>query len=112
MVIFKQLPSCKAVGPWTLAFFAGAAFAQAPVDAKAPALPTALQYTPAIASYQAYKDEPVQSWREANDRVGQIGGWKAYAKEARESQQPQAKPANDAAPAKDPHAGHDMGGKP
>lgn len=46
-----------------------------------PVLPTALPYHSAIAGYQPYADQPVQSWREANDRVGRIGGWRAYAKE-------------------------------
>ena len=44
-------------------------------------MPTRLQYTSTLSGYQAYADEPVQSWREANDRVGRIGGWKVYAKE-------------------------------
>jgi hypothetical protein len=39
--------------------------------------------------YQGWRDEPLQDWREANDRVGEIGGWRTY---LRESQ-----PAGDAA---------------
>ena len=37
-----------------------------------------------FASYQGWRDEPLQDWREANDRVGEIGGWRTY---LRESQQ-------------------------
>lgn len=52
---------------------------------------------PAVASpdplpdYRPYRDEPVASWREANDTVGRIGGWKTYAKERMEpAEAPQA----------------------
>lgn len=31
--------------------------------------------------YQAWRDEPVQDWRAANDRVGEIGGWRTYLRE-------------------------------
>ena len=41
-----------------------------------------LQYKSAISGYQAYTDQKILSWREANDRVERIGGWRAYAKEA------------------------------
>ena len=106
-----HLPSFRALLPWKLALFAGAAFAQAPADTEAPqpSLPTKLQYSSAIGAYQAYADQQVQSWREANDRVGQIGGWRAYAKEIKTG-----KPASvkDAAPSSDPHAGHHGGGTP
>ena len=106
-----HLPPFRALLPWTLVLFAGAAFAQTPSDTEAlqPSLPTKLQYSSAIGAYQAYADQQVQSWREANDRVGQIGGWRAYAKEVRTG-----KPASvkDAAPSSDPHAGHHGGGTP
>jgi hypothetical protein len=35
-------------------------------------------------NYQGWRDEPLQDWREVNDRVGEIGGWRTY---LRESQQ-------------------------
>ena len=106
-----HLPPAGALLPWTLALFAGAAFAQTPADTEAlqPSLPTKLQYSSAIGAYQAYADQQVQSWREANDRVGQIGGWRAYAKEIKTG-----KPASvkGAAPSSNPHAGHHGGGTP
>lgn len=106
-----HLPPAGALLPWTLALFAGAAFAQTPADTEAPqsSLPTKLQYSSAIGPYQAYADQQVQSWREANDRVGQIGGWRAYAKEIKSGEPASAK---DAAPASDPHSGHHGGDKP
>ena len=38
-------------------------------------------YRSAFEGYRSFKDQPVQSWREANDLVGHIGGWQAYARE-------------------------------
>ncbi len=102
----RHLPSCRALLPWTLALFAATAFAQAPpdIDAPRPSLPTKLQYSSAIGAYQTYADQQVQSWREANDRVGQIGGWRAYAKEIRTGK--------DTAPSGEPHMDPHGGGVP
>jgi len=51
----------------------------------APAAPppqAASTYRSAFDGYRRFADEPVKSWKEANDNVGRIGGWKTYAKEA------------------------------
>ena len=56
-------------------------------------------YRSALEGYQRYSDEPIQPWRESNDNVGKIGGWRVY---AREAQGAQAAPA---APSKEPAAG-------
>jgi hypothetical protein len=45
---------------------------------------TVVSYTSPIANYQPFVDEKVTSWKAANDKVGQIGGWRAYAKEAQQ----------------------------
>ena len=50
---------------------------------------TIVSYTSPIADYQPFVDEKITSWKAANDKVGQIGGWRAYAKEA---QQPENTP--------------------
>ena len=34
-----------------------------------------------LAGYQPYADAAVGSWRESNDRVRQVGGWRAYARQ-------------------------------
>jgi hypothetical protein len=92
--------------PWLCVLATGAALA-APVEKiQLNPPPTKLQYTSALSSYQGYADQAVQSWREANDRVGRIGGWRAYAKEAATGQL-----APDTPPAANPHAGHHKGGK-
>lgn len=49
-----------------------------------------LSYRSAFADYRAYSEQPVVSWREANDNVYQIGGWRVYSKEAH---QPDGAPA-------------------
>jgi hypothetical protein len=69
-------------------------------------LPTMLQYKSAISGYQAYTDQKILSWREANDRVERIGGWRAYAKEISTSQ-----PTSEAPTSPDPHATHHGDGK-
>ena len=111
MAISHQPPALRALTPWTLALLAGATFAQTPGDAEASraALPTQLQYSSTMSDYQAYKDQPVQSWRQVNDRVGSIGGWRAYAKEIKSGEPASAK---DSAPASDPHSGDHRGDKP
>lgn len=71
-----------------------------PLDAKA-SVP-ALNYSSPFARYRAFSDDKPMSWREANDTVARIGGWRAY---AREAQQPEATPSGMAAPAAPKPAG-------
>jgi len=40
-------------------------------------------YRSAFAGYQGFAGQKVDDWRNSNDKVGQIGGWRAYAKEGR-----------------------------
>ena len=92
--------------------------ATAPTTTVAPATPSSspLRYESVFARYQSYRDEKTGSWREANETVDRIGGWRAYAKEA---QQPDSvAPIAPATPTRaqpqttkpNPHVGH--GGKP
>lgn len=32
--------------------------------------------------YQGWRDTPPADWREANERVGEIGGWRTYLRES------------------------------
>jgi hypothetical protein len=48
-----------------------------------------LAYRSPFSEYRADKAEELGSWREVNDRVGAIGGWRVY---AREAQAPQPAP--------------------
>lgn len=43
-------------------------------------------YRSALEGYQPYSETRMVPWKAANDTVGQIGGWRAYAKEAAEGQ--------------------------
>ena len=94
----------------------GAAFAAPdPANAQAPVPP--IQYRSPFRDYRPLGDDKLLSWKASNDEVAKIGGWRVYAKEARE---PQAaapvpeptKPAPDAlkpsapVPAAPVHAGH------
>jgi len=44
------------------------------------------EYRSAFEGYQPFNENKMVPWKEANDTVGQIGGWRAYAKEAAEGQ--------------------------
>jgi hypothetical protein len=85
-----------------LAMVAGAivlaptATAQPSASKPTTAEPSAGPYRSAFSGYRRYGDEPVVPWKQANDEVGRIGGWKAYAKEAAGgSQEAGAPPAPD-----------------
>lgn len=74
---------------------------------------TTVSYASPIADYLPFVDEKVSSWKAANDKVGQIGGWRAYAKEAQQpDNMPTPKPKSPNLPNSsdamkpDPHAGH------
>ena len=71
-----------------------------PLDPKA-SVP-ALRYESSFSQYRKLGDEKPVSWRDANDTVTRIGGWRVYAREAQQPDPaPAAKPA-DAAPATKP----------
>lgn len=76
--------------PWRAALVAAALThpTWAPAQRADPSDPRAsvpaLSYTSAFAAYRALAEQSVGSWREANEKVERAGGWRAYAKEARE----------------------------
>ena len=51
-----------------------------PLDAAAP-VPRVVHRS-ALDGYRANRDAPVRAWKDANDEVSRIGGWRAYAREA------------------------------
>jgi hypothetical protein len=82
-----------------------------PLDPKAKV--PALVYESSLARYRPYGEAKPIGWREANDTVNRIGGWRAYAREAQQAdapteQAPRAQPAKEAAklPAAPGHGGH------
>ena len=110
MSISNHIRHVRLLLPLSLALLATVATAQtmAPSQANSTSatLPGKVVYQSPISGYQPYADQPVQSWREANDRVGRIGGWRAYAKEAAAGESAKESPAVDA------HSGHHGGTKP
>jgi hypothetical protein len=58
------------------------------------------EFRSALEGYQPYSEVKRVPWKEANETVGKIGGWKAYAREAAAGQghQGHAGPAAPAAP--------------
>jgi hypothetical protein len=59
----------------------GAAAAAGPLDARAAAGVLRLE-RPLRDGYRRYDEQPGPGWREANDTVARIGGWRSYAREA------------------------------
>lgn len=53
--------------------------------------PVELVYQSSFQSYQRYSPSPPPSWKQANDTVKDIGGWRTYAKENTQDQD--AKPS-------------------
>lgn len=70
-----------------------------PSDAKAAVPPTV--YTSPFGAYRPLGDVRIDKWRDTNDTVGRIGGWKEYFKES-------PAPVEPAKPAEAGHAGHKM----
>ena len=70
-----------------------------PLDAKA-SVP-ALNYESSFSQYRRLGDDKPVSWRDANDTVTRIGGWRVYAREAQQPEPaPAAKPADATSAAK------------
>jgi hypothetical protein len=68
-----------------------------PQSTAAQSAPPALTYRSAFERYKPAANQDSTGWREANDRVGRIGGWRVYAREA--AQPESAEPARAAPPA-------------
>jgi hypothetical protein len=110
----------RLAAPWALALGTCAALAQTPrSNSRADPLDAAASVPPArhesaLKSYRRFEDLQLVPWRQANDTVERIGGWRSYAREA--SQPPAAASAPQApsapAPRSEPpkpapgHGGH------
>jgi hypothetical protein len=81
--------------------------ASAPATAAAAAKPKApvATYRSAFDGYRGFADAKPVPWREANDNVGRIGGWRAYAREAAQANAPSSAAGDD-------KGGHGAHGKP
>ena len=105
--MFKNLPAV-----WLVPIFSLSGIAAAQTSALASPVPDAapastLTYRSAFEGYKPYTDDKLLNWKEVNDTTGRIGGWRVYAKEAR---QPDDKtPAHDMSKMPEPKT---EGGKP
>ena len=70
-----------------------------PLDPKA--IVPKVSYNSAFTQYRSLGNDKPISWREANDTVTRIGGWRVY---AREAQQPDATPTPAMKPGEQPPA--------
>lgn len=70
----------------------------------------AVAYESAFKGYRKLEDQPVASWRDANDLVHRLGGWKAFASgkvpDDSKALSGDAKPAQSPPPEGAGHAGH------
>ena len=98
-----MLDKFKAALAWPLWLVVGLPGAIAPAQARpdpsdsAAAVPAA-PYQSALRDYRGFTDPERGPWRELNDRVGQRGGWRAYAREPRADDAPVAPPAAASSP--------------
>lgn len=69
---------CRAA-PWACAWLLAVPAAQA---ADAPPPETGRQPAAPFDRYQGWRDTPPADWRAANDRVGEVGGWRTYLRES------------------------------
>lgn len=104
---------------WASAMLLVAGLAHAQSQAPTPSPAPVLEHRSVFTSYQGYADQAVSSWRDANDAVARIGGWRTYAREAAlpegpAASQPESGRDRTLEPPRsqpDGHSGH-HGGKP
>lgn len=101
------LPCARAVALLGVALTAAAQpatrSAADPLDPKAQV--PQVSYRSAFDGYKGFSDTKLLSWREANDTVARIGGWRVYAREAQPAEpQPTVQPVGPAPAAS--HSGH------
>lgn len=68
-----------------------------PLDARAPV--PAAPYASPLAGYRRLGDDRRVSWKDANETVNRIGGWRVYAREAQQPDAAGSAPAAGAVPA-------------
>jgi len=84
-IFFRRaaLPACAP--SWGLAvLLAWASMLWMPAAQAAEGEPSQQAAATPFKHYQGWRDGPPQDWRQANERVGEVGGWRTY---LRESQQ-------------------------
>lgn len=108
-------------GVCAVAMFAAASIAQAqaqgdsarqgradPLDAQA-RVPAVTHQSP-LANYRRLGDDTRVSWREANETVNRIGGWRTYTREAQQPDPAASAPVGRGTPAPASNSGPSHGG--
>lgn len=72
-----------------------------PLDAQARV--PAVTYRSPLASYRRLGDDKPVPWKEANDTVTRIGGWRTYTRQAQQPDVPASAPVATPAPGDQPH---------
>jgi hypothetical protein len=104
-VVFGVLPVGDAEARGTPQGAAAPNGVRDPGDAKA-AVPSAV-YRSAFGRYRLNSEAEVGAWRELNDNVGRVGGWRVYGREASPDAAPPGKPTGREGPeAVSPAHGH------
>jgi hypothetical protein len=104
-VLIKATAIARAVAAVVLATTALTFFSVSVVTAQVVTLPRSpenaseqgVQFKSSFSEYVPYSEQGIESWREANDRVGEIGGWRVYAREAQQTRaqdKPEASPSH------------------
>jgi high-affinity Fe2+/Pb2+ permease len=72
----------------------GSAFAQSEIKSEVSKAEKLIElvYQSSFQNYQRYSASDIQTWKQANDTVKDIGGWREYAKEI--AQEPDTKPSS------------------
>ena len=100
----RRLVTCAVPLVSTAVLWASVAIAQpAPTPSVAPPMTEAAPagFKSVLEGYKPYTDEKIVNWKAANDTTAQIGGWRAYAKEAAQTGPAQnPAPTDPATPAK------------
>ena len=101
----RRLVTCAVPLLSTAVLWAGVALAQpTPTPPAAPGMTAAapVGFQSVLEGYKPYTEEKTVNWKAANDTTAQIGGWRAYAKEAAQTSPAQnpapTDPANPAKP--------------
>lgn len=76
--------------PWARALFLGLATASAwqatlPAAQAAETVASLSAEPHPFARYRAWREDAPLDWRKANDRVGDIGGWRTYLRESQQT---------------------------
>jgi hypothetical protein len=81
----------------------GSASAQNRAPESTDAIRPSAGYRSAFEGYKPYSDDKLLNWKDANENTARIGGWRTYAKEARQTEEkvppapgrPEAKPGSE-----------------